>query len=262
MSNHVFKRAGFLAATIGITGLLGAGVASAHVTANVYGAQPAKGGYGSIFFRVPNEEKDAGTTKVEITIKPEYAFSSVRTRPIPGWTAEVTRSKLPTPVTTASGTQITEAVTKVSWTAQPGTKIAAGSNEFQEFQITAGAFPTNVDQVEFPAAQTYENGKVVNWNEPTPASGEEPEHPAPTVKLAAKSEDGHGGHTTDPGTTEAAAPSSSDNTARWLGGAGLVVGALGLGVGAGATLRARRATASASVSSSKTDSSSKTEGTE
>ncbi len=255
MSKHVLKRAGFLAATVGITGLLSAGIASAHVTANVYGPQVSKGGYGSIFFRVPNEEKDAGTVKVEIAIKPEYAFGSVRTKPIPGWTAEVVKSKLPTPVTTPSGTQITEAVTKVSWTAQPGTKIAAGSTEFQEFQISAGAFPTTLDAVEFPATQTYENGKVVEWNQPTPASGEEPEHPAPSVKLAEKSEDGHGGAH---GGTEAkadggdshASSSSSDNTARWLGGAGLVVGALGLGVGAGATLRARRATAAASAKNS------------
>ncbi|OXM51427.1 YcnI family protein [Amycolatopsis alba] len=256
MSKHVFKRAGFLAAAIGAAGLLSAGVASAHVTANVYGPQPTKGGYGSIFFRVPNEEKDAGTVKVEVTLKPEYALSSVRTKPIPGWKAEVVKSKLPAPVTTASGTQITEAVTKVSWTAEPGTKIAAGSTEFQEFQISAGQFPTNVDAIEFPATQTYENGKVVEWNQPTPASGEEPEHPAPSVKLAEKTGDGHGGgHGTDTKATaeESHASSSSDNTARWLGGAGLVVGALGLGVGAGATLRARRATAS---------SKSNTEGTE
>jgi hypothetical protein len=39
--------------------------------------------------------------------------------------------------------------------------------------------------------------------------------------------------------------STTDNTARWLGGIGLAVGALGLGFGAGATLRARRAVASA-----------------
>ncbi|AUI62759.1 YcnI family protein [Amycolatopsis sp. BJA-103] len=258
MSNNVYKRAGFLAATVGIAGLLSAGVASAHVTANVYGPQPAKGGYGSIFFRVPNEEKDAGTVKVEVALKPEYALSSVRTKPIPGWKAEVVKSKLPAPVTTASGTQITEAVTKVSWTAEPGTKIAAGSAEFQEFQISAGQFPTNVDALEFPATQTYENGKVVEWNQPTPASGEEPEHPAPSVKLAEKSADGHGGggHGTDAKASEEShASSSSDTTARWLGGAGLVVGALGLGVGAGATLRARRATAGASTKSN-------TEGTE
>ncbi|RSN58788.1 nuclear export factor GLE1 [Amycolatopsis sp. WAC 04182] len=256
MSKHVFKRAGFLAAAIGAAGLLSAGIASAHVSANVYGPQPEKGGYGSIFFRVPNEEKGAGTVKVEITVKPEYALGSVRTRPMPGWKAEVVKSKLPSPVTTASGTQITEAVTKVSWTAEPGTKIAAGSTEFQEFQISAGQFPATVDKLEFPATQTYENGKVVNWDQPTPDSGEEPEHPAPVVKLAEKSGDGHGGgHGTDAKASEEshASSSSSDNTARWLGGAGLVVGALGLGVGAGATLRARRATASAK---------SNTEGTE
>jgi hypothetical protein len=38
----------------------------------------------------------------------------------------------------------------------------------------------------------------------------------------------------------AASTSVSDNTARWLGGAGLLVGAIGLGFGAGAVLRSRR----------------------
>nr|WP_202507158.1 YcnI family protein [Amycolatopsis rubida] len=219
--------------------MLGAGIASAHVTANVYGTQPAKGGYGTIFFRVPNEDAKLGTIKVEVDVKPDYGIGNIRTKPIPGWTAEVTKSKLPRPVTTASGTKVTEAVTKIVWTAQPGTKI--GLTEFQEFEISGGPLPSNVDQLEFPAIQTYEGGKVVDWNQPTPPSGEEPEHPAPTIKLAAAESSEHGGHaqTTAAGeSTEAAA--SSDNTARWLGGAGLVVGALGLGVGAGAVLRSRR----------------------
>jgi hypothetical protein len=247
---HIFQRAGFLSAAIGITGLLSAGVASAHVTANVYGDQPTKGGESAaIFLRVPNEEAAVGTVKVEVDFKPEYAIGSVRTKPVPGWTAEVTTSKLPAPVKTASGTDVTDAVTKVTWTAQPGTKIAAGSTEFQEFEISAGPLPSNVEQLVLPTVQTYEGGRVVNWNQVAPAGSPEPAYPAPTVMLAAATGAGHGSTAADTsaaaGHAEAAASSTSDETARWLGGAGLVVGALGLGVGVGATLRARKAGAPA-----------------
>lgn len=240
MSKHVFKRAGFLAATIGITGILGAGIASAHVTANVYGDQPTKGGFAAIFFRVPNEEPSAGTTKVEVDIKPEYAIGTVRTKPVPGWTSKVETAKLANPITNDDGAQITEAVSKVTWTAQPGNELPAGTTAFQEFEISLGALPKNVDQLEFPAVQTYSDGKVVNWNEPTPASGDEPEHPAPVVKLAAAQTTGNSMAGMTHGSDQAAAASSSDSTARWLGGAGLIVGALGLGAGAGAILRSRR----------------------
>jgi hypothetical protein len=111
-----------------------------------------------------------------------------------------------------------------------------------------------VDELDMPAIQTYDNGKVVNWDQPTPPSGEEPEHPAPTVQLAAKSAEGHGHSGMDAaantqGSGAQAAP-ATDTTARWLGGAGLVVGALGVGFGAGATLRARRATTAAAKNGS------------
>ncbi|MGW4521413.1 YcnI family copper-binding membrane protein [Amycolatopsis sp. NPDC004378] len=246
MSQHVFKRAGFLAATVGAAGLLGAGVASAHVTANVYGAQPTKGGYAAIVFRVPSEEPNTTTKKVAVDFKPDYGIGSVRTKPVPGWTAEVTTSKLPAPITKDNGTQITEAVTAVTWTAQPGNELKA--TDYQEFSVSFGPLPTNVDEVEFPAHQTYSDGKVVDWTQPTPPGGEEPEHPAPTVKLAAKSagDDDHGsmaGTASTTGEHTEAAAAASDSTARWLGGAGLLVGAIGVGVGAGATIRARKATA-------------------
>lgn len=242
-------RVAFTVAAIGATGLLTTGVAAAHVTANIYGAEPQKGGYGAIVLRVPNEEPDAGTSKVELTIKPEYALSSVRTKPVPGWTAEVVKTALPEPVKTSKGAEVTEAVTKVSWTAEPGNEIKAGTTEYQEFEISAGPLPSDVDSILLPAAQTYTDGKVVNWDQPTPESGEEPDKPAPTVELAAADGGhGHGGPADGESTTgtdhdEAAesAESATDDTARWLGGAGLAVGALGLGIGAGATLRARKA---------------------
>jgi len=246
-TNQVFRRAVFTVAAVGATGLLTSGIASAHVTANVYGDEPQKGGYGAIVLRVPNEEQDAATTRVELTVKPEYAVSSLRTKPVPGWTAEVVKTTLPAPVKNAKGADVTEAVTKVTWTAQPGSEIKAGTTEYQEFEISAGPLPGNVDEILLPAAQTYSSGKVVNWDQPTPEGGEEPDKPAPTVKLAEAAGDGHGhGHEQEPESASGEshgddAAAGTDDTARWLGGAGLAVGALGIGIGTGATLRARKA---------------------
>src|SRR5436853_114458 len=82
-------------------------------------------------------------------------------------------------------------------TAQPGTAVKGSTSEiapgqFQEFDILASTVPDNTDQLVMPAAQTYDNGKVVQWDEQPAAPGAaEPEHPAPTVKLlAGSSEDG------------------------------------------------------------------------
>ena len=41
-----------------------------------------------------------------------------------------------------------------------------------------------MDTVDFKALQTYNNGDIVRWIEPTPAGGEEPEHPAPVLTRA------------------------------------------------------------------------------
>lgn len=244
-TTHVLRRSAVLVATIGATALLTAGIAAAHVTANVYGEQPEKGGYGAIVLRVPNEEDTVGTTKVEVTLATEYAISSARTRPVPGWTAEVTKTTLPDPVENGTGTEVTDVVSRITWTAQPGHEIPAGTTSYEEFPFTAGPLPSTVDTLVLPAAQTYSDGTVVNWDAPPAEGGEEPEHPAPVVELSETSGDGHGGGQT--ATPDAAAASDngndngSDNTARWLGGAGLAIGALGAGAGVGAVLRARKA---------------------
>ncbi|TDQ05115.1 YcnI family protein [Labedaea rhizosphaerae] len=238
-TNRFLLRAGAIGLTAGALAVLGSGIASAHVTAKVLGEPATQGGYTKITFRVPNEQETAGTIKLQVTIDPKYALSSVSTKPMPGWTASVTKTKLNPPVQSGN-TKVDEAVTGVTWTAAKGTKIAPG--QFDEFEISAGRLPANTDQLVLPAKQTYDNGDVVDWNAPPVADGaEEPDHPAPVVTLTAAS----GGEHADPAATQqaapaAATPSSSDDTARWLGGAGLVVGALGLGVGIGATVRARK----------------------
>jgi periplasmic copper chaperone A len=248
---HVRRAVAVLALT-GVAALLGGGVANAHVTAKIIGEPAVQGGYTKITFRVPNEDNTAGTVKLEIKLPAEYPMTSVRTKPTPGWAAQVTKMKLDKPVT-SHGNEITEAVSTIVWTAAPGTRIGPG--EFAEFELSAGKLPENTDKLIIPAIQSYDNGKVVSWDSPPPApGGEEPEHPAPVVPLAPATGDEHGAATvanaappaqsghTDSATAEG---DSTDSTARWLGGAGLIVGALGLGVGAGATLRSRRIVAAA-----------------
>jgi len=236
---RVLRTAGVLAAA-GAATLFGAGTAGAHVTAKVIGETAAKGGYTVITFRVPNEDATAGTTKVEVRLPAEYPLTSVRTRPVDGWTATIVRSKLAKPVE-SHGTQITEAVTGVTWTAAAGTRIGPG--EYGEFPLSVGRLPDNTDSLVIPAVQTYDSGKVVSWDAPPAANGaEEPEHPAPVVALSAAA-DAHGdAAAAGAAGAEDSRVSPSDGTARWLGGAGLAVGALGLGVAAGATIRSRKIT--------------------
>jgi uncharacterized protein YcnI len=230
-----------IAATLTATGVLvvaGAGVASAHVSAHSPD-DPAKGGDAEIVFRVPNEEAAAHTTKVRVDFSTTSPLSNADIRPVPGWTATETMVKLAKPVRMANDT-VTDAVGSITWTAPKGGGIAPG--QFQEFAIAVEGLPDNTNELVMPAVQTYDDGTVVNWNQPTVAGRPEPEHPAPHLALAASEETGPEAATTPAEATPTAAP-ASDGTARWLGGIGIVVAALALGFGLGAFVRGRRGSA-------------------
>jgi uncharacterized protein YcnI len=232
-------------AIAGFFALSTAGLASAHVTASTP-KDAVKGGYTKITLRVPNERPDAGTVRLEVTLPTDHPITSVSTKPVAGWKAEVVKAKLDNPIT-KDGKETTEAPHTITWTADAGTRIEPG--QFNEFDISVGPLPDDTDKVLLVTKQTYSSGEVVAWDAPPAAEGaKEPEHPAPVVNLVAKTAgtDHHGdavatatggGHD-----DHAEAASGEDKTARYLGGAGLVVGALGLGFGAGAVLRTRRAT--------------------
>ncbi|WP_082079722.1 YcnI family protein [Williamsia herbipolensis] len=203
-------------ATLGLGAALAPAAASAHVTATSPGL--AQGGYGVITFNVPNET-DTNTTTTSLTITLPN-LKSARPEAIPGWQAAVTKD--PT----------TDEATSVTWTTTPGaTGVAPG--QFQRFVLSAGPLPEK-ESVTFPAVQTYSDGERVDWNQAPNADGSEPEHPAPEIELAAKSDDHHGSGTAA-GAEEC---SDTDTTARWLGGAGLVVGVIGLAA-AGVAFRRR-----------------------
>jgi periplasmic copper chaperone A len=167
-----------LAGVVAAVGV-GAGPASAHVTVNP--REATQGGYAKLAFRVPNERDNAATVKVEVNIPPQTAIASVSVRPTPGWAAVVERSRLSTPLK-VHGEDVTEAVSKITWTAAAGSEVKPG--QFQEFEVSAGPLP-EVDQIVFKALQTYSNNEIVRWIEEPPAGGgEEPEHPAPVLKLS------------------------------------------------------------------------------
>jgi uncharacterized protein YcnI len=225
--------------------VLGAGPAFAHVTAQPGDA--VQGSYSVVSLRVPNESDTAGTVKLQVTLPADHPITSVRTTPVAGWTASLTKAPLNPPVTVGERT-VGEAVRTVTWTANPGTRIGPG--EFLDFPLSLGPLPTGVEEIALPAVQTYDDGEVVAWDQPANPDGSEPERPAPTVTLLATDEtdagatDQHGAHTGAPvePTAAAAEPPAAaqpDTTARWLGGAGLLLGALGLGLGGGAVLRGR-----------------------
>ncbi|MEV6485827.1 YcnI family protein [Streptomyces sp. NPDC051576] len=235
------RRAGTVAALATAGVLAAAGVASAHVT--VHPESYAKGATdGVLTFRVPNEEDKASTTKVQVYLPTDHPVLGVLVTPQNGWTAKVTTSKLKTPVKTDDGT-ITDAVSEITWT---GGKIGAG--QYEDFNVAFGQLPDDTDQLSFKTLQTYSDGDVVRWIEEAAAGDDEPENPAPVLKLTAKeSEDGDAApaasastSASDTKTTSASSSSSSsDSTARGLGIAGLIVGVLGLAAGAFAVVRSR-----------------------
>ena len=198
--------------------------ASAHVRIDPDQASP--GGYTVLAFRVPTESATAGTVKLEVDFPTDTPFTSVSYQPVPGWTAAVTTSKLSKPVTIAGAT-VTEAPTKIVWTADSGVRISSG--QFQQFSISAGIVPDTGSMV-MPAIQTYSDGTVVKWDQPTPASGEEPEHPAPTLYI----NDAPPSDTTPTivSSTTAASPgsedSSTDAVALGIGVAGVALAAVAL----------------------------------
>ena len=221
--------------------LAGAGVASAHVTVNP--SEAAVGGFTKLTFRVPNESPTAGTVAVTVDLPADHPFAYVSVKQVPGWSVVPTTSTLPAPVTEGDLT-IKEAVTSVTWTADPGTMIGPG--EFAEFDISAGPVP-DTETLVFPATQTYNDGEVVQWNEPTPGSGEEPEHPAPTLTVGPADGSEHGATdpaaastpVTEPSLSAVAATTSSgsDSTATILAAVSLVLAAAALVVAAVALRR-------------------------
>ncbi|MBV6703400.1 YcnI family protein [Kitasatospora aureofaciens] len=237
MRSPVSRRAAAAAVLAGAAVLATAVPAFAHVTVQP-GTAP-QGGFPAVAFRVPDESDTASTTKLEVTLPADHPVASVATEAVPGWTATVEKTKLATPLKTDDGDRITEAVSKITWTANAGAKIAPG--QFQDFRISLGPLPTDTDKLVFKALQTYDDGTVVRWIDESAPGQAEPQHPAPALTLTKAAAEGASasasgdasGSDSHPAAASASdgSSSSSDSAARTLGIVGIVVGVVGAALG-------------------------------
>jgi uncharacterized protein YcnI len=225
-------------AAAAVAGALAApGVASAHVT-----LQPneiAAGGFARMDVRVPNEQDDAGTTKVAVKMPP--GFYSASYEAYPGWSVKVTRRKLAEPAE-LHGEPVTEEIDTITWTGD-GERGIIEPGEFKDFGISVPVPEGKAGtKLKFPANQTYEGGEVVRWIGP-----EDADEPAPVVTLTAAG-GGHGAAATEEAAAAQPAAQTSgvtaddldDKASKGLATGALIVGALGLLVGIAGFAAARR----------------------
>jgi uncharacterized protein YcnI len=181
----------------------GTAPASAHV--HVDADNPVMGSTALLDIRVPNESRTGSPTTSLTVDLPDVA--SARTDVMAGWTSVLQRDP-------AGG-----AIRSVTWTAGPGAGIPA--DQFEVFQLQV-KLPESAT-ISLPAVQTYADGTVVRWDQPTTPGAAEPEYPAPTLALT---------DTEDVATQSVSVPQQlvPDNAARALAGGALLLAAIGVGI--------------------------------
>jgi uncharacterized protein YcnI len=150
-------RAAICAAGAAVLVIVGAVAADAHVTVHSKDAKPG-GTNATLVFKVPNEEDNAKTTKIEIDLPTATPLVGVVPQAPAGWTATVTADKI-----VFSGGSI------------------SGDDDV-EFPVKVAQLPKS-NTIVFKALQTYSNGDVVRWIDQAAPGAAEPAHPAPTLNL-------------------------------------------------------------------------------
>jgi uncharacterized protein YcnI len=212
------RRATITGAAAAAAVLLFAGPALAHVTVNP-SSVPA-GSTTELTFRVPNEEANAYTVKVDVQIPTAHPIAQFLVKPVVGWSVTVRTIKLAKPLVTDDGS-FSQAVSEVIWS---GGKILPG--QFQDFSVSADPLPTGISQLAFKAIQTYSNGDVVRWIDLSQPGQPEPAHPAPVLTLTTSRAPATSAGAPAAPAAATSASSGSDGLARALAVAGLVVALL------------------------------------
>lgn len=222
--------------------------AQAHVS--IHPNTIPAGAFATIDVRVPGEQQGSYIKRVD-TLLPA-GFTSVDYEPVAGWSVKVIESKLARPIV-EDGETIDTAVSQIVWT-WTGPQGKVGDGQFVQFPLSV-AIPANASgrPLEFRTVETYADGQVVHWIDPSLDA----EHPAPRINVTTKggvvediAGDEAGPAAGQSGGTGAAASSSlaqplpaakpGGTASEGLGIAALIVGALGLLAGIAALVASRR----------------------
>jgi uncharacterized protein YcnI len=235
-----------VAVLLGAAALLAPASAQAHISLHP-NTIPA-GAFATLDVRVPGEQEGAHVTKVDVLFP--AGFTGVDYENVPGWSVKVIEAKLATPISEDGETIDTE-VSQIVWS-WTGPLAKVDNGQFIDFPLSL-AIPASAagKALEFRTVQSYSNGQVIHWIDPSLTA----EHPSPRINVTAKGGvvEEVAGHEAGPEAGETGTSSASPAPAvvakpsagasQGLAIAALIVGALGLLTGIVALLSARRRTA-------------------
>jgi periplasmic copper chaperone A len=200
---------------------------SAHIGTDM--DEVAAGASTTLTFSIGHGCEESPTTSMRFQI-PESVLNAA---PVvkPGWSIEVEKQELSTPVDAGHGGQQTERTSTITFTAHEGSAV---ENGFRDNFTLAFAAPDDEGRLFFKVIQGCTEGETA-WIDEWDGTGDEPEHPAPSIMVVAA--------TADEGSDGAGvATQTDDDDSKGLAIVALVVGALGLAVGAAAIFRGRAST--------------------
>lgn len=139
-------------------------VAGAHVEIAADGSLGADGTQKATL-TVPNECEGSETTNIVLNLPVAPPLTTVDVAPQTGYTYADTKN--------ADGS-VKDLTIAGSIT---------GSEE-KKFDLTLASIPPGTSEIKMTALQNCADGSVIRWVEPTPAGGQEPEHPAPVLEIS------------------------------------------------------------------------------
>ncbi|HEY9557699.1 MAG TPA: YcnI family protein [Acidimicrobiales bacterium] len=217
-------------AVAGLALLATASPATAHVSPDK--TEVPVGAYTSVALTTGHGCEDSPTTSMAIQI-PE-SIPNVTPAIVAGWDVAIETVPLDEPLEGSHGSQINEREAVVTYTAQPGQELADGFR--QSFTIGFQAPDAPGELLFFKTIQTCVEGETA-WIEEHTGEGEEPETPAPLVRVVAAGDDGDASLVTESAGADADGSDDDGGGSDALAIAGLVAGLVGLAAGGTALVR-------------------------